>query len=87
MEVLSGSSDFTEFYERLKVLKEHHRKYPNEPVEPPEMEFIYLSQKKEEADYEGIVHVSLNTTRSTNYSLKNWRKSSLVKKALVDIST
>lgn len=53
MEVLSGSSDFTEFYERLKVLKEHHRKYPNEPVEPPEMEFIYLSQKKEESDYEG----------------------------------
>lgn len=54
MEVLSGSSDFTEFYERLKVLKEHHRKYPNEPVEPPEMEFIYLSQKKEESDYEEL---------------------------------
>lgn len=53
MEVLSGSSEFTEFYERLKVLKEHHRKYPNEPVEPPEMEIIAMSQKKEESDYEG----------------------------------
>ncbi|KAI8989387.1 hypothetical protein BDB01DRAFT_781602 [Pilobolus umbonatus] len=54
MESLSGSSEFSEFYERLKVIKEHHRKYPNEPVDPPEMEFIYLSQKKEEGDYEEL---------------------------------
>jgi splicing factor 3A subunit 3 len=53
METLSGSTDFSEFYERLKVIKEHHRKYPNEPVESPEAEFIYLSQRKEEEDYEG----------------------------------
>lgn len=55
MEALSGSSEFSEFYERLKVIKEHHRKYPNEAVVPPEMEFIYLSQKKEESDYEGNI--------------------------------
>lgn len=54
MEALSGSTEFSEFYERLKVIKEHHRKYPNETVEPAEMEFIYLSQKKEESDYEGL---------------------------------
>lgn len=54
MEALSGSTEFSEFYERLKVIKEHHRKYPNETVEPAEMEFIYLSQKKEENDYEGL---------------------------------
>lgn len=53
MEALSGSSEFSEFYERLKVIKEHHRKYPNEPVEPPEMEFIHLNQTKDEADFEG----------------------------------
>ncbi|KAL0075349.1 hypothetical protein J3Q64DRAFT_1755063 [Phycomyces blakesleeanus] len=47
---LSGSSEFSEFYERLKVIKEHHRKYPNETVEPPEMEFIYLNQRKDESD-------------------------------------
>ena len=53
MEALSGSSEFTEFYERLQVLKEHHRKYPNEPVDSPEMEFIRTSTRKEDADYEG----------------------------------
>lgn len=53
MEALSSSSEFSEFYERLKVIKEHHRKYPNEPVDPPEMEFIYLLQRKDETDYEG----------------------------------
>lgn len=53
MEELSGSSDFSEFYERLKVIKEHHRKYPHEPVESAESEFIYNQQKKEEEDYEG----------------------------------
>lgn len=54
MEALTGSSDFSEFYERLKVIKEHHRKYPNEAVEPPEMEYIHLTQKKDEEDYQGI---------------------------------
>ncbi|KAI8371060.1 hypothetical protein BD560DRAFT_454367 [Blakeslea trispora] len=53
MEALS-TSEFSEFYERLKVVKEHHRKYPNEPVDPPELEFIYLAQKKEETDYEEL---------------------------------
>jgi splicing factor 3A subunit 3 len=66
MEALSGSSEFTEFYERLKVLKEHHRKYPNETVEPPEMEFIHLSQKKEEADFEGKSHTFTTYKRDTN---------------------
>ncbi|KAI9361456.1 hypothetical protein BD770DRAFT_425804 [Pilaira anomala] len=54
MEALSGSSEFSEFYERLKVIKEHHRKYPNETVEPPEMEFIHLAQKKDESDFEEL---------------------------------
>ncbi|KAG0169118.1 hypothetical protein DFQ28_003927 [Apophysomyces sp. BC1034] len=54
IDALSGSSEFSEFYERLKVIKEHHRKYPNEPVDPPEMEFIYMSQKYDEKDEEEL---------------------------------
>ncbi|KAK4521980.1 uncharacterized protein ATC70_004519 [Mucor velutinosus] len=54
MEALTGSSDFSEFYERLKVIKEHHRKFPNEAVEPPEMEYIHLTQKKDEEDYQEL---------------------------------
>ncbi|KAI7862681.1 hypothetical protein BDF14DRAFT_1853055 [Spinellus fusiger] len=54
IDALSGSSEFSEFYERLKSIKEHHRKYPNETVEPPEMEFIYLSQRRDEGDDEEL---------------------------------
>jgi hypothetical protein len=71
MEALSGSSDFSEFYERLKVTKEHHRKYPNEPVEPPEMEYIYLSQKKEDTDYEGK-HNNKERARKITNSYTIW---------------
>ncbi|KAI9316112.1 hypothetical protein BX666DRAFT_1955246 [Dichotomocladium elegans] len=48
IEALSVSSEFSEFYERLRVIKDHHRKYPNEPVEPPEMEFIHANQEHDE---------------------------------------
>lgn len=30
------------------MIKDHHRKYPNEPVEPPELEFIRANQGDEE---------------------------------------
>lgn len=53
MQALSGPNEFSEFYERLKIIKEHHRKFPNEPVEPPEVHFIFSAQKKDEEDFEG----------------------------------
>ncbi|KAG0274945.1 Splicing factor 3A subunit 3 [Linnemannia exigua] len=40
METISGANEFGEFYNRLKKIKDHHRKYPNEAVEPMEMEFM-----------------------------------------------
>lgn len=79
MEALSGSSDFSEFYERLKVIKEHHRKFPNEPVESPEGEFIYLLQRKEEEDYEGKKQPPL--VRSKNSCIfKSWKSYFLERK-------
>ncbi|KAG2192903.1 hypothetical protein INT47_011145 [Mucor saturninus] len=85
MEALSGSSEFSEFYERLKVIKEHHRKYPNEAVVPPEMEFIYLAQKKDESDYEELEklfsgeestgrYLDLNTLHTMYINLKGVKK-------------
>ncbi|KAI8885730.1 hypothetical protein K501DRAFT_245453 [Backusella circina FSU 941] len=85
MEALSGSSEFSEFYERLKVIKEHHRKYPNEPVEPPEMEFIHLNQTKDEADFEELEklfsgeesfgrYLDLNTLHTLYINLKGVKK-------------
>lgn len=53
IEALSGTSEFSEFYERLRVIKDHHRKFPNEAVEPPEMEFIRMNQEHNDDDYEG----------------------------------
>jgi hypothetical protein len=54
MRALSGPNEFSEFYERLKDIKDHHRKFPNEPAEPLETDFIQSNQEKEEEDFEGI---------------------------------
>lgn len=29
---LSGPNEFAEFYSRLRVIKDYHRKYPNEVI-------------------------------------------------------
>jgi splicing factor 3A subunit 3 len=47
IDALATTSDtFGEFYERLRVIKDHHRKYPNELVEPPELQFINQERQK-----------------------------------------
>jgi len=35
--ISAESNDFSEFYERLKNLKDYHRRYPNEQVEVLEL--------------------------------------------------
>ncbi|KAF9191251.1 hypothetical protein BGZ51_007571 [Haplosporangium sp. Z 767] len=40
MDAISGANEFGEFYNRLKKIKDYHRKYPNEAVEPMELEFM-----------------------------------------------
>lgn len=49
IDALATTSDsFGEFYERLRVIKDHHRKYPNELVEPPELQYILQQQQRHE---------------------------------------
>ncbi|CEP10293.1 hypothetical protein [Parasitella parasitica] len=85
MDALTGSSEFSEFYERLKVIKEHHRNYPNETVEPPEMEYIHLTQKKDEEDFQELEnmfsgeeslgrYLDLNTLHTLYINLKGVKK-------------
>ncbi|KAI9144797.1 hypothetical protein BKA69DRAFT_1172743 [Paraphysoderma sedebokerense] len=50
IEKLSGASEFSEFYGRLKEIKDHHRRYPNEVVEPMELEFMTNHQDREDAE-------------------------------------
>ncbi|KAJ3051597.1 hypothetical protein HK097_007378 [Rhizophlyctis rosea] len=45
---ISGATDFGEFYERLKKLKDYHRRYPNETVEPLELELVPDVEKEEQ---------------------------------------
>ncbi|ORX89740.1 hypothetical protein K493DRAFT_305538 [Basidiobolus meristosporus CBS 931.73] len=40
IEKISGASEFSEFYQRLKDIKDYHRRYPNEVVEPLELEYM-----------------------------------------------
>eukprot|EP00795_Rhopilema_esculentum_P002624 gene2624-819_t len=37
---IAGPNEFAEFYGRLRLIKEYHRKYPNEVAEPMQMEFL-----------------------------------------------
>ncbi|KAF9960892.1 Splicing factor 3A subunit 3 [Mortierella alpina] len=52
MDAISGANEFGEFYNRLKKIKDHHRKYPNEAVEPMELEF--MDQQQTEARMEAL---------------------------------
>lgn len=45
---ISGATEFSEFYKRLKDIKDHHRRYPNEVVEPMELQFMRQEKKREE---------------------------------------
>jgi splicing factor 3A subunit 3 len=44
---LSGPNELAEFYERLRHLKEFHRRYPGEIHEPMQLEFMRLAQARE----------------------------------------
>ncbi|RUS25551.1 hypothetical protein BC938DRAFT_471988, partial [Jimgerdemannia flammicorona] len=52
IDALSGANEFSEFYARLKSVKDYHRRYPNESVEPLELEFLNQAQKEREDDGE-----------------------------------
>jgi splicing factor 3A subunit 3 len=41
-----------EFYEQLGQIKEHHQKYPNEPIEAPEFEFMRTSHQHDNGEEE-----------------------------------
>ncbi|KAL1460214.1 hypothetical protein WDU94_012147, partial [Cyamophila willieti] len=44
---LSGPNEFSEFYSRLKTIKEFHRKHPNEICVPMSVEFDELNRMRE----------------------------------------
>ena len=43
---MSGPDEFSEFYKRLKTVRDFHRRYPNEIEEPMTMEFMKLDQQR-----------------------------------------
>ncbi|KAI9209555.1 uncharacterized protein BJ171DRAFT_560888 [Polychytrium aggregatum] len=48
LQAIAGSNEFAEFYERLKTIKDYHRKYPNEIVEPMELSFRNIHNPEQE---------------------------------------
>ena len=38
---LSGPNEFAEFYSRLKIIKDFHRKHPNEVIRQSELAFAH----------------------------------------------
>ena len=47
LDALSGANEFTEFYKRLKTIKDYHRKFPNEAAIPMDAEFTDLPAQRE----------------------------------------
>lgn len=47
---LSGANEFTEFYSRLKVIKEFHKKHPDEVSVPLSTEFELLAKTYQQSD-------------------------------------
>ena len=47
IEALSGPNEFSEFYRRLKAIKDFHRQFPNEVVDPMDAEFHALTQDRD----------------------------------------
>ena len=61
---MSGPDEFGEFYHRLRQIKDHHRKNPNEIEEPMQMEFLRMEserQKPPEDMQSGLAVVILST--------------------------
>ena len=52
IETLSSDSDMDTFYRRLQETRTYHSKYPNELVEPMELDFIKRDEEREE---QGII--------------------------------
>ncbi|KAJ8026577.1 Splicing factor 3A subunit 3 [Holothuria leucospilota] len=55
LQALSGPNEFQEFYNRLKMIKDFHKKHPNEISVPMSIEFEALSLERENPDEEGAV--------------------------------
>ncbi|KAJ3093096.1 hypothetical protein HK102_009528 [Quaeritorhiza haematococci] len=53
-DAITGATEFSEFYQRLKNIKDYHRRFPNEPVEVLEYEFVNRDPEKEEKELENI---------------------------------
>ncbi|KAJ3176528.1 hypothetical protein HDU87_005222 [Geranomyces variabilis] len=54
IDAITGTSDFSEFYSRLKDVKDYHRRSPNVGVEPMDVEFQNRDLEREEADLEAM---------------------------------
>ena len=43
---MGGPDEFSEFYRRLKDIRDHHHRHPNEVEEPMSMEFLKLEHQR-----------------------------------------
>ncbi|CAG8454244.1 9755_t:CDS:10 [Ambispora gerdemannii] len=82
IDALSGTSEFSEFYGRLKAIKDYHRRYPNETVEPLELEFINQAKENGEDDLDKLFSgeegsgrfLDLHSLHEQYVNLKNIKK-------------
>ncbi|KAJ3154137.1 hypothetical protein HK101_001679 [Irineochytrium annulatum] len=79
---ISGATEFSEFYQRLKNIKDYHRRFPNETVEPVELEIARRDVVFEESELDAIFSgeegfgkfLDLNVTFDLYVNLKKVKK-------------
>ncbi|KAJ3070465.1 hypothetical protein HDU99_002670, partial [Rhizoclosmatium hyalinum] len=77
-----NSADFTEFYNRLKDIKDHHRRHPDEKVEVLELEVAKVDEDQELEDIENMFSgeemrgrfLDLNSSFELYVNLKNVKR-------------
>ncbi|CAJ0959962.1 unnamed protein product [Ranitomeya imitator] len=65
LNAISGPNEFSEFYNRLKFIKEFHRKHPNEICVPMSVEFDELLKSRENPSEEAQKTLSLRKINIT----------------------
>jgi len=63
----SGQDDLAEFYVRLGKIKDHHAKYPDQPISNFDLEFAHILTEPGADEYEEEVEEEDRESISTQY--------------------
>ncbi|VDM72889.1 unnamed protein product [Strongylus vulgaris] len=70
MEAIAGPNEFAEFYARVKILKDAHRRNPDEEIADPEREETDMVPFTDEEGYGRLAIILISSTVLVIYSFQ-----------------